>query len=604
MSSQESSEKKALKQMRVVVVQLGRTSDVLQSLMSLRAAKQLYPHLMFHMIVREKFSDAAKKVAWLDGVTTLPIDLLFKGFDNSAASRKETLKQLSALLIPLTQKPWDLVINWTFSEASSFLTALLPGFVKTGYSRRDDGCLSAIDGWSHFIQAVVQSELPQNIHTTDILTTQLLTALQIHAGDPNPTAGESAVTSKTFFNLELGEREVFQNLKDVSRKWIGIQLSASCEERRYSAESLAHFSNQLLRRHPECGIVLLGSSKEDVLAREFFEHIGTGERTRVVSLVGNTDFDLWASVIGRCHWLVACDSAAIHLASVLGTRVLELAIGGTRYEETGPYGNGHYVLQSALGELPSPELIYGLWAYASSEWSHRRNANLSHHLSELGLTHTIGNHRVFRSKIRNAQDGGGVVYEPLLKHAMTTDDWMSKVTGHLARAWYCGWVPAVGHELDRETLSPSLIQGLRKLNDTSEVLAKIFQESIKTAQELSNKSAKLKSDKVMSLEYRDVLRELGKKLMELETLIERMGTSDPQLQVFNRLTKVLMHNLPGAHLSDLGRETAENYKMLLQGLDLIRDWVKHTLKLIRPVAVVQNDVKLVGKIGIKESEPL
>ena len=144
MSAQNSAEKTSQRQLRVVIIQLGRTSDVLQSLMSLRAAKQLYPHLQFHMVVREKFSDAAKKVVWLDGVTLLPNTTVF-----SAPLREENLKSLSAWLLPLTQKPWDLIINWTFSETSSYLTALLPGFIKTGYSRRDDGSLSAIDGWSH-----------------------------------------------------------------------------------------------------------------------------------------------------------------------------------------------------------------------------------------------------------------------------------------------------------------------------------------------------------------------------------------------------------------------------------------------------------------------
>ena len=46
-----------------------------------------------------------------------------------------------------------------------------------------------------------------------------------------------------------------------------------------------------------------------------------------------------------------------------------------------------------------------------------------------------------------------------------------------------------------------------------------------------------------------------------------------------------MHNLHGDHLTDLGQESAECYRQLSEGVSVLRDWLKHTLELARPVAL-------------------
>src|SRR5206468_492247 len=118
--------------------------------------------------------------------------------------------------------------------------------------RRDTSFLGA-DGWSHYIQAVLQGRADQNIHLTDILTTQILTALQIHCGEP-ATDGSSPVTSKTFFQLKLREEDLgdgWVGWNDPSRKWIGIQLGASRSSMIWNPESWAKVAENILNRHPE-----------------------------------------------------------------------------------------------------------------------------------------------------------------------------------------------------------------------------------------------------------------------------------------------------------------------------------------------------------------
>ena len=591
---------------RCLVVQLSRLGDTLQSLMALRAAKQLYPSLEIHFVAKEPFAAAAQRVPWLSSVTVLPTERLITPILHGKKTETQIVSDLAQWIAPLTSRPWDLVINWSYSEASSFLTALIPAHVKLGFSRRNDGTMSAVDGWSHYVQAVVQQGTQQNIHVTDILTTQLLTALQIHLGDPADPGNETA-TSKTFFSLELQGEKISQSWKDHNRKWVGIQLSGSNPAKTWDPEAWAGVAQYILARHPDCNVVLLGNSEDKIKADRFFAKIRavSGPEERILSLVGQTDFDLWATVIGRCQWLMATDTAAIHLASILGTRVLNIAVGPTTLMQTGPYGNGHYVIQAerkCAGCMQgfathlehhtcradiSVEAVYSTWAYASSEWSHRRSHTISEHFGRLGFSKQLSQVLISRSRVRASDEGGGVVFDCQQSKMIQVWDWAAQAIGSIARAWYCGWIPPLGHELKRESLAPSLVAELRKLKEGTAVLAKVCDEAQRTAIELENKASKLVSTKLMNLEDRRSISSLANKLTELDALMERIGKTQSVLSLFSAMNKVLMHNLTGDDLAALGKESAISYDQLKQGVSLLDDCIEQTLALSRPIALVR-----------------
>lgn len=572
---------------RCLVIQLARLGDTLQSLMALRAAQQLYPNLEIHFVARERFADAVRRVSWIKEVITLPTEEILGPILSGQGSQAQGIRDLARWIAPLAREPWDFIVNWTYSESSSYLTGLLPGRVKLGYSRRRDLSLSTSDGWSAFIQGAVQGGVRQNIHLTDILTTQLLTTLQIHVGDPQ-TDGNAPVTSKSFFDLELGERDPVANWKDHSRKWVAFQLGAGHPSKIWPTANWVELAELILTKNPETNLVLLGGADDLATSREIVaraQSLPDGAK-RVLPLTGETDFDLWASVTSRCQWLIAGDTAAVHLASVLGTRVLNLSLGPVRWEETGPYGNGHYIIapQTQGGSIPA-RAAYGAWSYAAHEWSHRRQTPVTRHFEDLGFGESLDAIRILHSRIRSTSDGGGVTYESLNRPHLDLDTWMGLVVGHTARAWYCGWTPGVAKELERGMIGPGLIKDLRRLEESSELLGKVCEEAGKTAALLNSRSAKLRSDRVMRLGDRDELRDLGKKLMELDALIDRLGKAHSPLKFFAQMGKVLMHNLSGDNLAELGRESAESYRLLGEGVAILRDWLRSTLAKSRPTVV-------------------
>ncbi len=544
------------KKIRFFIIQLSGLSDVLQSLMALKAIKQLYPEIEIHLLVRECFSDTVKRIKWIEKSVFLPAHHNLE---------TQSIHDFAEWIAPLTQTAWDFVVNWTYSESSSYLAALIPGYIKIGYTRQKNGQLFSPEGWSHYIQAVVQrdeekNKIEQNIHITDILTTQVLTALQIHVGEPtNP--GATAVTGKDFFEFKIDENKIGLSPKDYSKKWICVEpLSKPSQWELHNWERLVSL---IKKDHPECLIFILGDEK-----------------------IGN-DFDTRAFLISKSHWVISESLATLHLACVFGTRSLYLSHGKKYWRENGPYGNGHYVLHADQAENLTVESVYLLWAYGYQEWAHQRHVSLKEFSLKIGLSEEFSAVQPYRTKIRTIQDGGGVYYEPLLLSPVGIQAWLSQVMGHIARSWYCGWAPQIGQELHRQNLNPDLIKFLRELEESVEVLRKIFEEAKNASLAMSVKYAQLPSEKLMKISDRDEIQALGNKLKDLDELAARLGQTHLPLLAFSHMKKVLMHNIRGQDLKTQGQEGAEIYEQLLLGLGILKDWVVFSLRLSKPM-VVQN----------------
>lgn len=573
---------------RVAIIQFARLGDTIQSLMALRAAKQLYPELEITFVCHENMAHAANRTPWIRSVHAFPTDLFLKPILHKARTPENLVPELAAWVEPLVDAPWDFVVNWTYSEASSHLAALLPAKCKLGYSRTYDGAFRTLDGWSHYIQAIVQSDTRQSIHLTDILTTQLLTALQVHVGEPEDP-GDATVTSKSFFQLDRSD-PISPSWNHPGTRWIAIQLDAfsarTAGEGFWKPADYARLASKILRRHDDASIILLGGKECLAAETEFMDELERDVidpdvlEDRIVSKVSQTTFDAWAKIIAGSQWLISSDNAAIHLASVLGTRVLNISASKTRFEETGPYGNGHYVVRNS-----NPETAYGVWTYASTEWQHRRDLSIQKHFTNLEMNETLGELEVYRSKIRSSESGGGVYYEPIFQRHVTLADWYSQVLSHCARKWYCGWVPEIGQELTRQELSPDLVQCLRKLDEGSFVLDRIYLEASRVASRLHERASKLKSEKLMKMSDREAIADLGSQLQELENLIDRVGNAQEPMKAFVRLTKILLHNAEGEKIAEIAESTSEAYKFLRHGTEMMREWITHTIGLAKPVAV-------------------
>lgn len=573
--------------LKCLYIQIGDLNQIYQSLMALRAVVQLYPEMDITLLVREEYEVEVKKVPWIADVIVLPVEKILEPLFDKALDDSNAMKIAAKWLAPIVKANWDYVVNWSYTEASSFLAGLIPSKCKLGFSRGKDAELFCADDWSQYVQGVLQQSASQNIHLIDIYTTQLLTALQVNHGEPKDV-GNEPVTSKNFFKVDLETNETFDwNWKFTSRKWLALHLDSKIGDEVIGLKKWKNFIRYVLRRHPDYNIVILGKLQRETDASEFLQFILENglDAKRFLNLTGEIDFDLKVSVLSQCQWIVSARSPDIALASVLGTRVIYLDQREAQVERWGPYGNGHYMALFEDTQELSSETVYGIWSYASSEWTHQRKKSIRSHFSQLGWSDFLLEARFYRSRIRLGDEGGGVTYESLAEEQMTLAQWTSLVMGQVARSWYCGWTAPVGQEIHRDKVHSGLLKDLRELKESVTVLEKICQKAELVSRQLELKALQLKSDRVMKLSDKHEIEIVGKKLSEIDSLIERTGRVHPALSVFADMIQVMMHNAKGESLLEISQSSHKSYRKLTQGVGLMRQWLQHSLDLVRPQAV-------------------
>ncbi len=132
----------------------------------------------------------------------------------------------------------------------------------------------------------------------------------------------------------------------ASRPLIAVQLGASDERKRWTPE---RFADTVSRLPPELGeVVLVGATVERSLAARFQHHASRPAH----DAVGATSIPELAALLERCRLLVTNDTGTMHVASAVGTRVVDVSTGPVFVHETGPYGEGHLVIEPVIDCFP------------------------------------------------------------------------------------------------------------------------------------------------------------------------------------------------------------------------------------------------------------
>jgi ADP-heptose:LPS heptosyltransferase len=554
------------KKMSIIIVQLGEISEIFRSLMAMKAIKHLYPDMELTVVARTEASSPLKRVSFIDHVIEVP----------KVRGQGDAITQVAGWIGKIIDRNYDVLANWTYakehSRKAAIVTTLIPAAVKVGDYIREDSTSGSYDAWSMYREAWLKDEtIDQDIHFTDLITTQLLTVLQIHAGDPNPDVGAVAVTSKFFFDVKSEALPDVFRVRAKGFKWVAVHPSSL-------PERASEWVDMVLRRHPDYAIVVFGKPGE-ILA--------SAANPRVVFLNEELHFDSLVAVLSQCSWLVCGKHAIADLASLLSVRIFyspeaidrEFAL---KWTEAGPYGNGHIVMASQ-GEW-KPELAYATWSYYQGEWFHQYSLTVSGHFDNLGVTSGLSEIQIYKSRIRPSVEGGGVSFERTAGVTREFEAWMYRVRGQMARAWFCGWLPSVDAEVARLSLNPSLIKKIRGLHESLALLEKLAAQGRGLAVELHQVASKTRSH-LMSVEERDHIESFGKKILDVEALMSRVIMVEPELRCLLKWYQQLMHNLQGESIAAMAKETVQGFDLMEEGIELLLVYTKKTLEIAKPKAV-------------------
>lgn len=329
---------------KIIILQLARLGDILQTLPAIQGLKKKYPESKISLVVRNKFSDAAKISPYIDEIIELPTkDILsFYVEKPSIESKQKSLDSLTNWYVQnFKNTQYDLLINLTFTESSSWLATIIQANEKRGVIRAEDGAISMKDLWSQYFYAQVLQKNYNILHLNDLF-------VRISGVD----SGFWPVEIKDSFKINANS--VIPAKNNVRR--VGIQLTAS---QAIKSPSIATWALICSKIYNETGaeLVFFGSQQDLPIIEMVISQAGV--RDNSIVLAGTYRFDENIPWIKSCDCIVSPDTAIVHLASICGTRVVCIPMGGVRSEETGPYGIGHSVLYpaNATPEVFSSEIV-------------------------------------------------------------------------------------------------------------------------------------------------------------------------------------------------------------------------------------------------------
>ena len=303
----------------ILIIKPSSIGDVIHALPFLKAIRGRYPDAVISWLINRGIDEIIRDNPNLDEV------ILFErkrwgGFDDIGYK----FKGLTEFIRELRQKRFDLVIDLQGLFRSGLITYLSGADSRIGFANARE--------FSPIFYNYKVSHPPIEMHAVD---RYLLIAKELGAD----------ITKKDFkINIPEKEKRYAASLisRNKKRPLIAINPSARWETKMWPLKRYAGLIDAIavkLKAQP----VLIGSKEDEVRVNELLSMT----MSRPLNLSGKTSLLQLSALLKKVALLITNDSGPMHIAAAVGTPVIAI-FGPTRPVRTGPYGNGHVVLQSGL----------------------------------------------------------------------------------------------------------------------------------------------------------------------------------------------------------------------------------------------------------------
>jgi ADP-heptose:LPS heptosyltransferase len=320
---------------KILVIQLCRIGDILMTGPLLRGLRREHPAADISLMVMDTFAATPLPPHLYDRLLAFPIGGLATTLANKDVGWESALAELKRFLKGITDAPFDLAINLTHTDMSGLVTSLVPARKRVGLVARADRRKGIDSSWMTYLRATSRSREYTCFHLVDLFCWTAgigrdAAGLEIAIAPEDHAWAEAYLAAKGLAGVPV----------------IAMQLGASQESKQWPVERFAALADAL---DPQLGeILLVGSPGE--------RHLGDACQSRVsrhvVSSVGDSSIGQLAALLQRSRVLITNDTGPMHVATAVGTQVIDLSSGRVCAHETGPYGDGHVVIEPEMACYP------------------------------------------------------------------------------------------------------------------------------------------------------------------------------------------------------------------------------------------------------------
>ena len=324
---------------KILIIQLSALGDVLRATPLLSALKKHRPGASVDFLVDESCRDAVAENPAIDRIHTVQRKVMKHLIKGGSPWGEIFEEYLYEQVIEMRRTRYDWVINLHFSEWSGLLAFLA----------RPSGKLSgvSVDERGRFR---VRGEIPFRIYSTvysgnrpiRIVNRKNLIDmfLELVPGTGRPFDYFPMTWTITEKERENALEYLAQFGYSLGEPLAGIQPGAGWPGKTWLPDHFAPLADAIAR---EFGMALFlnGAPAE----REILSSLADRMTTRAIP--PHPSLRINAAVISLCSFLITGDTGPMHLSAALGVPVIAL-FGPTSFYESGPYGEGHVILNAKI----------------------------------------------------------------------------------------------------------------------------------------------------------------------------------------------------------------------------------------------------------------
>jgi heptosyltransferase I len=310
----------------ILVIKLSAIGDVIHTLPSVAGLRQRYPEAHITWIIEETASDLIENLPHVDRIIVSSRKRWLREIRQGKI--RGPFREMKAMLDLLRDRPYDLVIDFHGLFKSAVFVLLSGGKRKLGF-----------DSMQEMSGLFLNEKIPEDMrkHAVD----RYLDFLRyLGAADIKP---EFLIPVD-----EDNQQKVDDLLKshgvDQHKPFVAISPMALWETKLWQEEKFAELSDRITGELG-CRVVMTGNEKG------ILDRIESLAKRPLVNLGGKTTLRELACIYQRASVLVTTDSGPMHLAAAVRTPVIAL-FGPTDPVRTGPYGEGHTVINTSLSCRP------------------------------------------------------------------------------------------------------------------------------------------------------------------------------------------------------------------------------------------------------------
>jgi len=320
------------KVLNILIVKLSAIGDVVHTLPSLSALRQLYPQAHITWVVEEAAADLIAGHPYLDRVLVSRRKHWQQEFKKGCFTN--TIREIRLFLNALRDRPYDLVIDFHGLFKSAVVVWLSGGVRKLGFDSMQEGS-------GLFYTEKIREDMGK--HAVDRYLD-----FPAYLGSKNGKAGQMCAAPEFF--IPFNDRHIQKvsalmnsNHLDINKPFIAMNPVALWDTKLWREDRFAMLADRITGEL-NIPVIITGSIQEKPYVEAIIKEVKT---TKVVDLAGETTLKDLACLYRQAAVVVTTDSGPMHIAAAVGTPVVAL-FGPTDPRRTGPYGIGHRVIRKTL----------------------------------------------------------------------------------------------------------------------------------------------------------------------------------------------------------------------------------------------------------------